>query len=532
MTFSRRQAGPLRPRITRPSTGAERRKAILSLLFVGGDPFRVGRGWDSVAGMDDRELAEEFRRLGHRVIDELAVYLETVAERPVTPDVEPRRMEALFDEPLPLEESPAEAVLAELDEKLFPYLTHTGSGGYLGLITPTPLPIGVLGDLIASTVNQNLGAWSIGPAAVAMERRVVRWLCDLAGYGAGAGGTLTSGGMMANLVGLKLARDHASGERAQHDGVAGRWAIYCSEERHVSVDKAVDVVGLGRDAVRAIPTDEELRIDVAALEAAIARDKAAGVRPACLVAMAGSTNTGAVDDLAGLSAIAEREGMWLHADAAYGGGMLLSHRWPGLLAGIERADSITIDPHKWFFAPLDAGAVLVRDAARLTRSFGLKPSYLSDDDADDGGERYQYYVHGLEQSRRFRALKVWMSFRRYGACRIGEWIDANVEQALHLHELATAHPRFASAVRPPMSAVCVRWLPERPLSPEALSRLHHEVQARVERGGELWIGTTRLKGRDWLRACPVNFRTTLAHMDRLLEVLERECRAVEAELAG
>lgn len=481
--------------------------------------------------LDDRQLAAEFRRLGHRLIDELAEYLETVGERPVTPaDAAPERIAALFDEPVPEEGTTGEAVLAELDEKLFPYVTHTGSGGYLGLITPSPLPIGVLGDLIASTLNQNLGVWSIGPAAVAMERRVVRWLCDLAGYGEGAGGTLTSGGMMANLVGLKLARDHASGEAAQQAGVTGRWAVYCSEERHVSVDKAVDLVGLGREAVRAIPTDEVLRIDLAALEAAIARDKADGVRPACLVAMAGSTNTGAVDDLAALRAIADREGMWLHADAAYGGGMLLSRRRPGLLAGIERADSITIDPHKWFFAPLDAGAVLVREAARLTRSFGLMPSYLSDDATDAGGGRYQYYVHGLEQSRRFRALKVWMSFRRYGSRRIGEWIDANVEQALHLHALAEAHPRFASAVRPPMSAVCIRWLPERPLPPEAVSRLHREVQASVERAGDFWIGTTRLKGLDWLRACPVNFRTTTAHMDRLMETLEREFRTLEAEL--
>jgi len=480
--------------------------------------------------MDDRELAEEFRGLGHRLIDELAEYLRTVGERPVTPEVAPRAVEALFDEPVPVEESDGGAVLDELDAKLFPYATHTGSGGYLGLITPSPLPIGVLGDLVASALNQNLGVWSIGPAAVAMERRVVRWLCDLAGYGAAAGGNLTSGGMMANLVGLKLARDHASGERAQHRGVAGRWAVYSSEERHVSIDKAADVVGLGRDAVRAIPTDDELRIDLAALEEAIARDREAGVSPACLVAMAGSTNTGAVDDLGALAAIADREGMWLHADAAYGGGMLLSHRWPDLLAGLERADSITIDPHKWFYAPLDAGAILVRDAGRLTRSFGLKPSYLSDDELDDGDERYPFYVHGLEQSRRFRALKVWMSFRRYGTRRIGEWVDANVEQALRLHERAEAHPRFVSAVRPPMSAVCLRWVPERPLPREALSRLHREVQLRVERGGELWIGTTQLKGRDWLRACPVNFRTTTAHMDRLMEVLEREFQTVERDL--
>jgi glutamate/tyrosine decarboxylase-like PLP-dependent enzyme len=247
--------------------------------------------------------------------------------------------------------------------------------------------------------------------------------------------------------------------------------------------------------------------------------------------MAGTTNTGAVDDLRALRRIADREGMWLHADAAYGGGMLISKKYPGLLSGVELADSITIDPHKWFFAPVDAGAVLVRDEARLTRSFGLRPSYLTDA-FDDAGARYQYYVHGLEQSRRFRALKVWMSFKRYGTARIGEWIDANCDHARQLHALAQAHPRFVSAVAPPMSAVCVRWIPQLALTPEQTATLHHRVAERVEKSGEFWIGTTLLAGESWFRACPVNFRTTAAHMERLLALLERECREVESALAG
>ena len=399
----------------------------------------------------------------------------------------------------------------------------------MGLITASPLPIGVIGDLIASALNQNLGAYSIGPSAVAMERETVRWLCELAGYGPDAGGNLTSGGMVANLIGLKLARDHASEDHAQHAGVEGRWGVYTSEERHVSIDKAADTVGLGRDSIRPLPTDDSYRLELAAVEAAIAADRAAGVRPACLVAMAGSTNTGAVDDLRALRAIADREGLWLHGDAAYGGGMLLSHASRQVLDGIELCDSITIDPHKWFYAPVDAGAVLVKDAARLTSSFGQRPAYLTDS-FDEAGERYQYYVHGLEQTRRFRALKVWMSFKRYGADEIGRWVDANVGHAVRMHELAEAHPRFASAVRPPMSAACVRWIPERALTEEQTDRLHHRVVERIEKAGAFWIGTTRMKGKTWFRACPVNFRTTLEHMDRLVETLAEECAALEAEV--
>ena len=470
--------------------------------------------------------AQEFRRIGHAVIDRLATYFDTLDEQRVFPEVDPDALAALYDEPVPRAGEPAESVLAELEEKLYPYCVHTGNGGYLGLITASPLPIGVLADTIASALNQNLALYSIGPGAVALERRTVRWLCDLAGYGPGAGGNLTSGGMTANLIGLKLARDHASGQRAQHEGAGGRWAVYASEERHVSVDKAADVVGLGRASLRPIPTDDSFRVRLDALEEALAAGRAEGVRPACIVGLAGTTNTGAVDDLRALRRIADREGAWLHVDAAYGGGMLLSHAWPGLLDGLALADSITIDPHKWFYAPVDAGAILVRDESLLARSFGLRPAYLTDG-FDDAGVRYQYYVHGLEQSRRFRALKVWMSFKRYGTDEIGRWVDANVGHALRLHELAEAHPRFVSAVRPPMSAVCLRWLPERDLGPAETARLHHLVAERIEATGEFWIGTTHLKGHAWFRACAVNFRTTLAHMERLLQLLERECRAVE-----
>ncbi len=472
---------------------------------------------------------EEFRRVGRRVVDELADYFATVEDRPVFPDVEPGEVARLFRDPVPRAGMPADGVLAELEEKLYPYCTHTGNGGYMGLITASPLPIGVIGDLIASALNQNLGAYSIGPSAVAMERETVRWLCELAGYGPGSGGNLTSGGMIANLIGLKLGRDFASGQTAQVEGCGLENAVYVSEERHVSVDKAVDAVGLGRESLRAIPTDASFRVRIDRLEEAIAADRSAGVRPACIVALAGSTNTGAVDDMRALRAIADREGMWLHADAAYGGGMLLSHKWPGLLDGLELADSITIDPHKWFYAPVDAGAILVRDEAQLTRSFGLQPAYLTDGfDAED--ERYQYFVHGLEQSRRFRGLKVWMSFKRYGADEIGRWVDANVEQARRLHELAVASPRFESAVEPPMSAACVHYLPTRELSAEQTAALHHTVAERVEKSGEFWIGTTKLRGLDWFRACPVNFRTTLEHMERLLALLLEECSSVEAEL--
>ncbi len=472
--------------------------------------------------MDDTALdMQEFRAIGHHLVDRLADLLEHAAERPLFPDVSPRVLEEAFAEPLPQGPEPLAAILAELERNLFPYSTQLSHPGYFGLITPSPTPAGILADFIASALNQNIGAYSIGPAATALERRTVQWLTDLVGYDERAGGNLTSGGTMANFIGLKLARDWVSGDRAQEEGVGDRYAAYTSEERHVAVDKAVDAIGIGRAGLRVLPTDDRFALSLEALEAAIAADKSRGVRPMCIVAMGGSTNTGAVDALEELRRIADRERMWVHVDAAYGGGMLLSQQHPGVLAGLALADSITLDPHKWFYAPVDAGAILVKDGARLTRSFGMQPAYLTDR-RDPGGERYNYYVHGFEQSRRFRSLKVWMGFKRYGARQIGRWIDANVAQAERLWALATAHPDFEPATRPAMSAVCLRYRPAG-WEEERLAPLHADVVRRIEAGGRFWISSTVLKGRTWFRVNPVNFRTRLAHMDELFALLVREC---------
>jgi aromatic-L-amino-acid/L-tryptophan decarboxylase len=246
----------------------------------------------------------------------------------------------------------------------------------------------------------------------------------------------------------------------------------------------------------------------------------------CIVGVFGTTNTGAVDDIRALRRIADRESIWLHVDAAYGGGMLLSHAWPMRDRGLELADSITIDPHKWFYAPLDAGAVLVKDQTRLTASFGIKPSYLTDE-LDHSNERYQYYVHGFEQSRRFRSLKVWMSFKRYGTRQIGEWIDNNIRQAQHLYAIVQEDPEFEAASNPPMSAICIRF--KHPgLDESEAKALHAEVGQRVEQSGRFWMSTTELKGKTWFRINPVNFRTRKEHMEQLFALLKQECFAVLA----
>ena len=471
---------------------------------------------------------KEFRETGHQMIDWIADYLESVENQPLFPRIEPRDLNRLFNEEIPENPESADAVLSELKEKLLPYCTHVNHPGYFGLITPTPTPVGILGDLLAAALNQNIGAYTIGPSGVAMERRTVRWLNDLIGYDQNAGGNLTSGGMMANFIGLKLARDAATGNVAQHEGLKHVGTVYVSEERHVSIDKAVDCVGLGRNQLRIIPTDQEFRIRLDLLEQSIAEDQKSGMRPMCIVGLAGTTNTGSVDDLAELRRIANRLGAWFHIDAAYGGGIFLSKKRAGLLDDVKLGDSVTLDPHKWFYAPLDAGAILVKEEHQLTRSFGLKPAYLTDE-MDKQNERYQYYVHGFEQSRRFRSLKVWMSFKRYGTKQIGEWIDANIGHAERLFELCRELPNFVPAVKPLMSAICIRYAPEG-RDEEQLTRIHQEVARRIEEGGKFWISTTVLKGLHWFRINPVNFRTRIHHLDALMKILETECKDVDASI--
>ena len=319
-----------------------------------------------------------FREAGHQLVDLISEYLEHVPQKPLFADVEPAFLMQQFEEPLPDNPKSLPEIYQLLQEKLIPYCTHVNHPGYMGLITPSPNPAGILGDLLASALNQNLGAYSISPSATAMERNVIGWLTQLIGFDERAGGNLTSGGMTANFIGLKLGRDWATNDKAQHEGLNGQFAMYVSEERHLSIDKAIDAIGLGRNSLRALPTNDNYQVRTDALERAIQGDKEKGIKPLCIIGLAGTTNLGAVDDLHALHDIAKREQCWLHVDAAYGGGMLLSNEFPGTLSGLHLADSVTIDPHKWFYAPLDAGAILVKDHNRLTASFGIQHAYLTD----------------------------------------------------------------------------------------------------------------------------------------------------------
>jgi aromatic-L-amino-acid decarboxylase len=471
---------------------------------------------------------DEFRSAGHYLIDYISDYLQQVQDKPLFPNVEPAVLHELFNEPIPNQPASLTEIQKTLEVKLMPYCTHVNHAGYMGLITPTPNPAGILGDLLVAALNQNLGVYSIGPSAVTMELRVIRWLSDLIGYGNNAGGNLTSGGMMANFIGLKLARDFATADSAQHEGVRGQWAVYVSEERHISIDKSVDCVGIGRKNLRLLPTNEKFQVDIEVLEKTLLEDKEKNILPLCIIGLAGTTNLGAIDDLKKLHEIAVRERCWYHIDAAYGGGMLLSNQNAALLQGIHLADSVTIDPHKWFYVPLDAGAILVKEHKRLTASFGMQPAYLTDQ-TPQKQERYQFYVNGFEQSKRFRSLKVWMSFQHYGKDKIGQWVDNNVSQAKHLHKLVSANKDFESATEPIMSAICIRYK-SNGLNNEQLTRLHYEVTSIIEKEGHFWFATTIIKDKIWFRINPVNIYTTIQTMEVLFDSLQQHCKEAEEKM--
>ena len=468
----------------------------------------------------------EFRTAGHKLVDYIADYLTNVSDKPLFNPIEPSVIYDLFEESIPDDPKSLADIQKMLEEKLIPYCTHVNHPGYMGLITPSPNPAGVLSEFFVAALNQNLGAYSIGPSATVMELKVIRWLNDLIGYDERAGGNLTSGGMTANFIGLKLARDYTTDDAAQHVGMNHGWVAYVSEERHVSLDKAADAVGIGRNNLRTIATNDKYQIRIDLLEEAIEKDKANGLRPVCIIGLAGTTNLGAVDDLEMLHKIARREQCWFHADAAYGGGILLSQKHAGMLRALKLADSVTIDPHKWFYAPLDAGAILVKDHNRLTVSFGLQPSYLTDQ-SQQKNERYQFYVNGFEQSKRFRSLKVWVSFHHYGKTKIGEWVENNINHAKYLHQLATNDPNFESATEPFMSAVCLHYKTPK-LSDEQNKQFHFRVTERIESEGKFWFATTIMKGKTWFRINPVNIYTKIEHIDELFKTLVAYC---EEELA-
>lgn len=455
--------------------------------------------------------SDQFRRLAEQVTRLAAEYLETLDSRPIHPSVKGNEIETLFHAELP-EKGLEEAALTSLTDVIGNSLAQNGR--FFGYVLGSGEPVGAMADLLASVLNQNVTAWRSSPSAVTIEKTVVSWLARAIGCPNFAG-SLTGGGSSANLMGLAMAREakHAANE----DGLVSGGVVYASEEVHMSIPKSVALLGLGRSNLRLIATDESFKMIPGALEQMIRKDKEAGKNPIAVVATAGTVNTGAIDPLAEIAEIAHRQGAWLHVDGAYGA--LAAMAVPDRFEGLELADSLSLDPHKWLYQPLDAGCLLYREAEAAQKTFAHTGEYARTLTTDPV-EGFAFFEESLELSRRFRALKLWLSLRYHGLSAFRQAIHKDLEHAQRLATLVAERQELELMAPVGLSAVCFRFRGAGKDSEEELNRLNPIVLKRVVERGRVYLSNASLRGKFCLRACVVNHRTTDVDIDSVIaEVL-------------
>ena len=466
---------------------------------------------------------DTFREIGHQLVDQLADFLAGLPSRPVTSAEAPPAIRSIIssDRILPGAGGDPASLVRDAANLLFQHSLFNGHPRFFGYITSSAMPIGAFGDFIAAVVNCNVGAWKLAPTATEIEAQTIRWIAEFIGYPTGCGGLLVSGGNMANLVGFLAARAAKGGAGIRKSGVgavAKPLRCYCSTETHTWIQKAADVSGLGTDSIRWIPSDNRQRINVSALREQIELDKERGEQPFLVVGTAGSVSTGAVDPLFELAALCREHELWFHVDGAYGG---LAANVPGTpddLRGITLADSAAVDPHKWLYTPLEAGCALVRNTRHLTDAFSYHPPYYSFDTS-----AINYFDLGPQNSRAFRALKIWLAFQQAGGEGYRQTMADDILLARHAFKLFDQHPDF-EAVTQNLSICTFRYVPRSLQSAigsveteQLLNRLNQELLSQIETGGEAFLSNAIVDGKYLLRMCIVNFRTSLNDIESLPE---------------
>jgi len=464
--------------------------------------------------------ADELREWGNSVIQFMADYLGDLRDRNVYRRMSSREIRQRLDSALPINGSDFDALLNIFRDNIIPFSRQNAHPRMFGYVQSPGTPVAAFADLLASTLNANLTVWRSAPAPVELERLTIDWVRQILGFNAEAGGLFVSGGSMANLAAIAAARQ-------AKDCSSGRLRIYASRETHFSVAKAAALLGIGRENVRHVAVDEHFRIRVDDLVAKITADLEAGYVPFCIVANAGTVNTGAVDPFEEIRKVADRFQLWMHVDGSYGAFAVLAKSARKLFAGIERADSIALDPHKWLYLPVDVGCVIYRAPEIARAAFAHEAEYtrIIGEEAD---EAFAFWDYGPELSRRFRALKVWMLLKGVGLDSLAEAIESNLACARHLESIVQASDDFEMAAPVELSIFCFRYVPVRLRneSSQAIDAFNERLLVALQRDGSSYLSNATLGGRFALRGCVLNYRTTLRDMETLLDDLRRVAKSL------
>jgi aromatic-L-amino-acid decarboxylase len=472
--------------------------------------------------------ADEIRRIGYQVVDLIVGHLSALPDEPVFRPVPPERVEAFLSAPPPLDPVSPDDILQRFQDTIEPFPFGNGHPRFWGWVNSPPAVMGIFAEALAAAMNPSCAGGN--HAAIYVEHQVTAWFRGLLGFPPASMGLLVSGGSMATMTALAVARHLKSGVDVRADGLRGAppAAFYMSTEAHSCARKAIELLGFGSASVRTIATDGDYRIKIDELEAAIEADRANGVRPIAVIATGGSTNTGAIDDLSAVAGICRRHDVWMHVDAAYGGPAILSAQYAGSLRAIAEADSVALDPHKWLFVPVEAGLVLVRDAEAMRSTFSLVPPYIRQ--SGSAGDVYGlpwFSEYGFQQTRGFRALKIWMTLQEFGLNGYRAAIEENLSLAAYFAECVRKTPELELAAPPSLSVVCFRYVGRgqdrsgvrNAPGEEAIAKLNRAVLERLQLGGEVFLTSTELRGRFVLRACIVNHRSRKQDVDRAVNAV-------------
>ena len=469
---------------------------------------------------------EAFRALAHRMVDDTLDHLVTLRERAPWQPMPPAVRDS-FSEPLPRGGEGAEAAYGQFRERILPYPNGNLHPRFWGWVQGTGTPLGMMSDMLAAAMNAHLAGFDQAPARV--EEQVVRWLAELFGFPADSGGVLVTGGTMANVLGLAVARHARAGWDVRGQGMAAGppLTVYGSAETHGWIGKAVELMGMGRHAFRPVAVDARDRIDVDALAAAVREDRAAGRRPICVIGTAGTVNTGAVDDLGALADFCAAEGLWFHVDGAFGAWAYASDALRPLVAGMERADSLAFDLHKWGYLPFECACILVRDAEMHRGTFAMTAPYLAGTERGPIAGGLPFADLGVDLTRGFKALKVWMSFKAHGADALVRLVEQNVVQARYLAARVEASPALELLAPVELNVVCFRYAPT-DLPESDRDAVNREILLRLQEEGIAVPSGTTVRGRYALRAASVNHRSRREDFDALADAVERIGREVVA----